>query len=224
MIALHGLSPAPGIAQVVRTGPQHCQAVAITFDLCPVRQGAGYDPELIGLMKERKIPATFFMSGRWMTRHQDQVRDLLSIPFFELGTHGQAHAHLPLLDSARQRDEILTPVTMLKTRFGRGTTLFRPPYGEFDDMTVEVVKALGLQFILWNIESGDPDPTLTAEQIKDRLAHVIRRGSIIVMHANGKGQHTKEVVEYLMTDLLPKKGLQPMTVTELLTCRAPAPP
>ncbi|MEK7293829.1 MAG: hypothetical protein AAB049_02520, partial [Nitrospirota bacterium] len=36
-----------GAAQVIRSGTPSCQAVALTFDLCPVRQGTGYDAELI---------------------------------------------------------------------------------------------------------------------------------------------------------------------------------
>ena len=41
-------------AQVIRGGAPNCQAVALTFDLCPVRQGTGYDAELIDYLIEHK--------------------------------------------------------------------------------------------------------------------------------------------------------------------------
>lgn len=223
-LALGAAVPRDGLAQVVRSGPATCKAVALTFDLCPVRGGRGYDEALITLLIERKIPATFFMSGRWMAAHETEVQALLAVPFFEVGTHGHAHAHLPLLDAEHQRTEIRKPVTLLRTRYGRQAPLFRPPYGEYDDTTVEVVRALGLRFILWNVVSGDPDRSLSREQILDRLAPATRNGSILVFHANGKGRYTKDVVEDLVDNLLVEKDLTPVTVTDLLEhCPAPAP-
>jgi peptidoglycan/xylan/chitin deacetylase (PgdA/CDA1 family) len=210
-------------AQVIKSGPPSCPGVALTFDLCPVRNGTGYDQELIDYLIEQKIPATFFMSGKWIAKHDQQVQSLLQVPFFEVGTHGEVHAHLPLHSAEEQKQEILGPVRLLKTKYGRHTTLFRPPYGEFNDDTVNVVRALGLQFILWNVVSGDPDPTLAASQIQDRLKRFVRKGSVIVMHANGKGRHTQEAVQDLHQHLLPERNLTPMTMSDLLTCTQATP-
>lgn len=208
----------PAEAQVIKAGPPSCPAVALTYDLCPVRTASGFDRELIDFLIANKIPATFFMSGRWMTRHDAEVKELLAVPFFEVGTHGEVHAHLPTHEMEEQQREIQGPVRVLKTKYGRSTTLFRPPYGEYNDQTVEAVKDLGLRFILWNIESGDPDPTLTADAILARVQKRMKPGSVIVLHANGKGKHTREVTETLATTLLPAKGLTPMTVSDLLRC------
>jgi peptidoglycan/xylan/chitin deacetylase (PgdA/CDA1 family) len=212
-----------GAAQVIRGGAPSCRAVALTFDLCPVRQGPGYDAALIDYLVENKIPATFFASGRWIGKHDTEMKKLLAVPFFEMGTHGQAHAHLAELDEAHQRAEIIATVELLKTRYGVAAPLFRPPYGEYNDLTVEIVKKLGLQFILWNVVSGDPDPALSTDKMLAHLAALIRGGSLIVFHANGKGQHTREVVERLAQEFLPKQGLRPVTVTELLSCEQTAP-
>ncbi|MFO0776800.1 MAG: hypothetical protein U0223_04240, partial [Nitrospira sp.] len=85
------------------------------------------------------------------------------------------------------------------------------------------VNMLGLQFIQWNIESGDPDPTLSAEQILTRVAKRTKPGSIIVFHANGKGKQTRRVIEHLTREILPAKKLRPMTVSELLECQSSTP-
>jgi peptidoglycan/xylan/chitin deacetylase (PgdA/CDA1 family) len=205
-------------AQVIQSGPSSCPGVALTFDLCPVRKGSGYDQPLMDYLITHRIPATFFMSGKWMAKHQEQVDHLLGMGFFEVGTHGDVHAHLPMQDAGEQRAEIVGPVKMLREHYAHEATLFRPPYGEYNDVTVTVVKSLGLRFIQWNIESGDPDPTLLAEQILTRVAKRAKPGSIVVFHANGKGKQTRQVIERLTTDILPQKGLRPMTVSELLNC------
>jgi peptidoglycan/xylan/chitin deacetylase (PgdA/CDA1 family) len=210
-------------AQVITSGSPSCPGVALTFDLCPVRNGTGYDQTLIDYLIERKIPATFFMSGKWMTKHDRQVKALLQVPFFEIGTHGDVHQHMPFHSAEEQEREMLGPVRLLKAKYEHDANLFRPPYGEFNDDTVNVARARGLQFVLWNVVSGDPDPTLTAIQIEGRLKRFVRKGSIIVMHANGKGRHTHEVVQDLHQHLLPERNLTPMTVSELLSCGQAAP-
>ncbi|HEX2055743.1 MAG TPA: polysaccharide deacetylase family protein [Nitrospiraceae bacterium] len=205
--------------EVVKAGPGACPAVALTYDLCPVRTPPGLDAELIEFLATREIPATFFMSGKWMTRHDAAVKQLLAVPSFEVGTHGYVHAHLPVHDIEFQMREIAEPVALLKSRYGHDAKLFRPPYGEFNDATLEAVKSLGLRFIMWSIESGDPDPTLSADAILARIKKRLKPGSIIVLHANGKGYHTKQVTEDLITTVLPARGLRPMTISDLLSCQ-----
>ena len=142
------------------------------------------------------------MSGTWIKGHDPAVRQLLAVPYFEVGTHGNVHVHLSLHEADSQAREISGPVTMLKATYGHQATLFRPPYGEFNDATVALVKSLGLELILWTIKSGDPDPSLSAEMILTRLKRQLRPGSIIVLHANGKGRHTRERIEQRGATLL----------------------
>jgi peptidoglycan/xylan/chitin deacetylase (PgdA/CDA1 family) len=218
LILALGAWPSLGSAQVIKSGPPSCPAVALTFDLCPVRKGPGYDQAVVDYLTEHQIPATFFMSGKWMDKHDEQVEHLLGVGFFEIGTHGDVHAHLPMYRGDEQRMEIRRPVTRLHDEYAHEAKLFRPPYGEYNDETVDVVRSLGLQFIQWNIESGDPDPSLSTEQILTRVAKRLRPGSIIVFHANGKGKHTRQVIERLTIEVLPHKKLKPVTVSDLLTC------
>lgn len=215
--------PPMSSAQVIKSGPPACPGVALTFDLCPVRKGAGYDQTIVDHLTEHQIPATFFMSGKWMEKHDEQVEHLLGVGFFEIGTHGEVHAHLPMHNAEEQREEISRPVKVLHEHYAHEATLFRPPYGEYNDLTVDVVKALGLRFIQWSIESGDPDPSLSTEQILSRVAKRVKPGSIIVFHANGKGKQTRQVIERLTIEVLPHKGLKPMTVSDLLNCNQPSP-
>ena len=206
-------------AQVITSGPPACPTIALTFDLCPVRKGAGYDKALIEYLIDHNIPATFFMSGQWIAKHDPEVEHLLGIAFFEVGTHGEVHAHLPMHNAEEQRTEILGPVKLLSEHYAHDTVLFRPPFGEYNAVTVDVVKALGLRLVQWNIESGDPDPSLSAEQILARIEKRSKGGSIVVLHANGKGKHTRQIVERLTADILPRKGLKPTTVSDLLSCK-----
>src|SRR5690242_5349476 len=75
--------PGVGVAQVIKSGPPTCPGVALTFDLCPVRKGSGYDQPLMDYLIEHRIPATFFMSGKWMAKHEAEVDRLLGMGFLK---------------------------------------------------------------------------------------------------------------------------------------------
>jgi peptidoglycan/xylan/chitin deacetylase (PgdA/CDA1 family) len=217
--SLGAFSPPDAVAQVIKSGPSSCPGIALTFDLCPVRKSPGYDQALVDYLIQHQIPSTFFMSGKWIAKHDAELEHLLGIQFFEVGTHGEVHAHLPMHNADEQQKEIYAPVKLLNEHYAHEATLFRPPYGEYNDTTLDVVKLLGLRFIQWSIESGDPDPTLTADQILARIEKRAKPGSIVVLHANGKGKQTRAVIERLTTEILPRKSLKPMTVSELLACK-----
>ena len=199
--------PTKSLAQVIKSGPPSCPGIAPTFDLCPVRKRPGYDQALVDYLIQHQIPFTFFMSSKWMAKHEEEVDHLLGIKFFEVGTHGKMHAHLPMYNTNEQRTEILSPVKVLHEHYAHEATLFRPPYREYNDVTVDVVKALGLRFIQWNIESGVQDPSLSTEQILTQVAIRAKPGSCIVFHANGKSKQTRQVIERHTIEILPHKGL-----------------
>ena len=201
---------------VVRSGRGGCRRIALTFDLCPVRNPVGFDAPLVELLTRSHTPATFFASGRWMAKHDDHLAELLAVPYFELGTHGATHAHLRSLARAAQVAEIGGAVDLLAQSHGRHATLFRPPYGEWDATTEQVAAALGQRVVLWSAVSGDPNPHLSAKSMLASLRPLLRDGTIVVMHANGKGVHTRELVELLLPAIA-AAGLTPVTVGDLLT-------
>ena len=209
------------LAPVVKEGPAGCHEIALTFDLCPVRGGTGWDRALVTMLEQRHVPATFFASGRWIERHDAEVRELLAYPsLFELGTHGMRHRHLPTLDLAGQREEIMGPIDLLNTDYHYRPTLVRAPYGEFDERTREIIADHGLELVQWSVVSGDPDPHLGADAILRTMRAGVRDGSVVIFHANGKGAHTRQVVETVVADLLPARGLKPVTVSQLVQgCR-----
>jgi peptidoglycan/xylan/chitin deacetylase (PgdA/CDA1 family) len=212
VVAPAGATDAP---PVVKSGVTGCKRIALTFDLCPVRAPNGFDAKLVELLVATRTPATFFASGRWMAKHDDRVAELLAVPFFELGTHGAAHAHLRKLDVAGQEQEIASGVKQLADAHGRTPVLFRPPYGEYDATTERVAASLGQTVVLWSAVSGDPVPSLSAAHMLATLKPQLRDGAIVVMHANGKGVHTRELVEKLLPAIA-AAGLTPVTVGELL--------
>ncbi len=209
------LPPAAVDPDVIRRGRRGCHEIALTFDLCPVHGGSGFDAALVEDLVQSQTPATFFASGRWMIEHEAELHELLAVPFFEVETHGQRHAHLKGMDADAQRREIEGPVGLLRARYAHQSLFFRPPYGDYDETTLSVARALGLRVVLWSAASGDPDPRLSEADIMTALATRLRDGGVIVFHANGKGWHTREVIRDLR-DPLAERHLRPVTLATLV--------
>jgi len=55
------------------------------------------------------------------------------------------------------------------------------------------------------------------------LRPAVHDGGIVIFHANGKGHHTREVVE-ILHDELASKGYRFSTVAGLLSCSGPGRP
>jgi peptidoglycan-N-acetylglucosamine deacetylase len=218
-LAVMAAHPAAGTATGVFTrGPATCHALAFTFDLCPVSQGTGFDAPLVKFLEEYRVHATFFASGRWMATHDSELRELMAQPFFEIGTHGQVHAHLPRLTAEAQSAEILGAVDTLAAKYGRRATLFRPPYGEYNDETLRAADAAGQTVVTWSVVSGDPDPKLPATGIIEDVVSRVKNGSVMIFHANGRGWHTSETVPAVYQRLVVAKRFATDTISELRSC------
>lgn len=202
-------------APLVTRGAATCRAVALTFDLCPVNEGDGFDRELVAFLIKNRVHATFFASGRWIATHDAAMRELTAQPFFEIGTHGQAHAHMKTLTRDAQVAEIRGAVSLLAERYGISASLFRPPYGEYNDDTLAAAETAGQSIVMWSVVSGDPDPKLTAAAITEDVASRARNGSVIIFHANGRGWRTKDTVPAVYQRVVTGRGLAALTVSEL---------
>jgi peptidoglycan-N-acetylglucosamine deacetylase len=190
--------------------------VALTFDLCQKPElPSWFDQGIYDVLTKYDVPATFFMGGDWMRTHADETVLLASNPKFELGNHSWSHPDLPGLSEEIISKEIVKTQDLLYELTGRQSKLFRLPAGLYDDLTLSVIAWHGLYTIQWDVETGDPDPTIDGERMNWAVQNRVQNGSIIIMHANGRGWHTAEalpgIIEYLQA-----QGYTLVTVSQLL--------
>jgi len=190
--------------------------VALTFDLCQKPElPAWFDRGIYDVLTNYDVPATFFMGGDWMRTHQEETLLLASNPKFELGNHSWSHPDLPGLSEEIISKEILKTQNLLYQLTGRQARLFRLPAGLYDDLTLSVIAWHGLYTIQWDVETGDPDPTIDAERMNWAVRERVQNGSIIIMHANGRGWHTAEALPE-MIEYLRGQGYTLVTVSQLV--------
>ena len=202
--------------QFIYHGDRSLPYVALTFDLCQKPElPAWFDQGIYDVLTRYGVPAPFFMGGDWMRTHPEETRLLASNPKFELGNHSWSHPDLPGLSEQTISREIIKTQDMLYKLTGRQARLFRLPAGLYDDLTLSVIAWNGLYTIQWDVETGDPDPTIDAERMNWAVRERVQNGSIIIMHANGRGWHTAEALPE-MIEYLQSQGYTLVTVSQLL--------
>jgi peptidoglycan-N-acetylglucosamine deacetylase len=207
-------APAPD-PLIIEHGPRTSKEIALTFDACPTGKPDEYDEKVIEVLLREKVPATLFLSGRWVEKNAGRAKFLASQPQFEIAAHSYYHPHMTEKDDQRDLRELRNTQAMIKKVTGRTPRYFRPPYGEVDERVAKLASQCSLSTIQYDIASGDPDPGLSAERIARVLLHDARGGSIIVFHMNENGVHTAEALP-LVIEGLRNKGYALVTVGELL--------
>lgn len=220
LVALAGIILNGGICLgsdlLISSGPTDLPRVALTFDLCQKPgKPSGFDTSLVRTLEEMQVPATFFAGGLWMRSHPEETRRLASTPQFELASHSWSHPDLRRLDEGTIAKEVKSTEEELRRLTGRTTRLFRLPFGYYDEKVLHTLKKLGQRVIQWNLVTGDPDPKVSAADILEQIRTGVKNGSIIIMHANGRGRHTAEALPQIIGELR-RRGFELVTVSTLL--------
>jgi peptidoglycan/xylan/chitin deacetylase (PgdA/CDA1 family) len=195
--------------------------VALTFDACATRKGSyGFDREVFEILKREQVPATIFVSGRWVDTHSEAMAELTGDPLIEFGDHSYDHPHMTHLSVARMGEEIDQTEAAL-SRYGRRSVAFRPPFGDWNRRVLEIVGGRRLPTVTWDVVSGDPSARTTTAGMIRAVVGQARPGSIVVFHINGRGWKTHEALPAILTGLR-ERGFRFVPISELLKVPAPA--
>src|SRR5437762_204707 len=226
-VSLSAPTPAPAGARPLRPiglVAIHEPVVAITFDACATRSYAyGFDRKVFDLLTRERIPATIFVSGRWVERHPEVMAELAADPLIEFGDHSYDHPHMAHLPDARIVEQIdQTEVALAK--YGKRSVAFRPPFGEWSHHLVTVVQDLHLPTVTWDVVSGDPSAHTTVDRMVHNVVDKARAGSIIIFHINGRGLKTADALPVITRELR-ARGFHFVLLSELMAAgrAAPAP-
>jgi peptidoglycan-N-acetylglucosamine deacetylase len=209
------MRPIQSDAQILFHGSRHEKNIALTFDACPSFTRGGFDVRIIQTLVDSGVPATFFLSGKWIIKHRNELKKLALVPGFELCNHSYSHPHCTTISDDSIKKELERTEFLLKGITGISLKLFRPPYVETDARVDSIVRNIGLTTVMYDLASGDSDSTISRERLIHYVVASARNGSIIVMHVNGRGWHTSEALPEII-QALRAKGFIFLKVSELL--------
>ncbi|MCK9222326.1 MAG: polysaccharide deacetylase family protein [Limnochordia bacterium] len=182
--------------------------ISLTFD---ATWGNEYTEGILTTLQQYNIKSTFFLCGYWLEKYPTDVKRIAALGH-EIGNHSYTHPHMNSLSRAQIVDELMLTHDLIKGLTGQSSTVFRPPFGEYNNTLIETAAELGYYTIQWSVDSLDWKD-VTADYIYNRIMGSVKPGDIILMHNNGR--FTADVIKRLIPDLL-GKGYQFVSVSELI--------
>ena len=202
-----------GASATQRQLPIYCvqredKVVSLSFDAA---WGNEDTQQQIDILNKYGIHATFFVVGDWVDKYPESVKALADAGN-EVMNHSSNHAHFSKLSE----DEIVADVTACNQKIAAVTgvtpTLFRCPYGEYDDHVIKAVSSTGTTAVQWDVDSLDWKG-LSAKDIQSRVLKNVQPGSIVLFH--NAAENTPEALPGIIESLL-ADGYTIVPISQLL--------
>ncbi len=182
--------------------------ISISFDCA---YGTEYTNLLLDILDEYDVKCTFFAVEFWVDKYQEFAKKIVERGH-ELQTHSSTHPNMSKLTREQIKQELTTSKQKIESVTGAQVTLFRPPFGDYDNDVIDVATELGLYTIQWDVDSIDWKD-ISAKEIVNRVVSKTKSGSIILCHNNGL--HTAEALPYILSNLK-QKGYEFVKISQLI--------
>lgn len=157
------------------------KVIMLTFD-----QGYenGYTASILDTLAEKGVKATFFITYDYVSRNPELVQRMID-EGHTVGSHSWHHYSMPELSVEEMAEEIMYLHDYMIENFGLQMTLFRPPKGEYSELSLAVTGDLGYTTVLWSFAYADwdtdnqPDPEESLQKLIDR----VHPGAIYLLHS-----------------------------------------
>lgn len=142
--------------------------------------GTEYVEPMLEVLKNEDVKATFFVGGCWVAKNNEILKKIYD-DGHEIANHGYYHKDHKYLSKERNQEEIYINHKMVKEILDVDMTLFAPPSGSYNNLTLEVASSLGYKTIMWSkdtIDWRDKDSNLAYT----RATKNPKNGDLILMH------------------------------------------
>lgn len=166
---------------------------------------------ILQTLSKHNVKITFFMVGDWVDKYPEAVKKI-SDAGHEIANHSDGHKHVNNLNLEENENEIKLCSEKIEKITGNKTTLYRGPYGEYNNTVIQAAENQQHITIQWSLDTLDYKG-LTGDEMWARLNEKLKNGDIILSH-NGT-EHTADSLDKLLTNIK-EKGFQVVTVSELI--------
>lgn len=147
----------------------------------------GYTSKILDSLKEKKVPAVFFVTYDYAKRNSALVQRMIEEGHV-VGNHSYTHPSMPTLSLSKASGEITNLHDYIKENFNYTMTLFRPPMGEFSERTLALAQSLKYKSVFWSFAYVDWDPKKQMGQDKayKKVVSGLHNGAVYLLHAVSK--------------------------------------
>lgn len=153
------------------------RVISVTFD---ASWGGDKTLGILDLLDEYDARATFFLVGIWVDKYPQLVEEIHSRGH-EIGNHSASHPHMTQISESQMRQELDKCSDMIEELTGKRPTLFRPPYGDYNNKVVTLSRDEGYEVVQWSVDSLDWKNRGVDDLVRRATANV-QPGDIILFH------------------------------------------
>lgn len=186
--------------------------IALTFDACDGK----YNRELVEFLTEENIPATLFLTGKWIDKNPEIVKQLASNQLFEIENHGLKHRICALagdkkygLKKTRNLDEIIDEIELnnrkIEKLVGKRPVFYRPAGAYADDICLKTASLLSMEIAGYDSLAGDSFSKTSAREMSANILKKARHGMVVLMHLNHPERNEVQALK-IAVPALRKKG------------------
>ena len=173
------------------------KVIAISFD---ASWGADKTIAILDILDQYDVKTTFFLVGGWVDKYPDMVREIAARGH-EIGNHSNTHPQMSKLSESAIQKELSDMSDKVQALTGVRPTLFRPPYGDYNDRVIQVARREGYEAVQWSIDSLDWKDRGTQDIIK-QCTYRVDPGDIVLFHND-----SNDIVNALPTVIQHYQGL-----------------
>jgi peptidoglycan/xylan/chitin deacetylase (PgdA/CDA1 family) len=202
---LHRLAPL-----AVQVGePLPAPRVALTLDAC----GGAFDARLIDLLLQHRVPATLFVTRRWLTQNPAGAALLRGHPdLFEIEDHGNAHLPSTLSpgrrvyglagtgSATRLQEEVQVGAQAIQALTGRQPRHYRGATAKYEPAALAAIEGMGYRVTGFSV-NADAGATLPKAAIVSRLNKLVAN-DVIIAHMNKPASATSAAFAEALPGLL----------------------
>lgn len=166
------------------SGGPVARVVYLTIDDGP---SAIYTPQVLRILRQSGVPATFFLVGTRVLAAPDVAREIYE-DNEAIGNHSYDHVYRNLYHTPTGfLWEVVHDQEIIKGVVGVSPELFRAPggtVGNFVPLDYQILRVLGMHLVGWNVDAGDDQkPRPTPGAIVAQVASQLRRCPYLWGHA-----------------------------------------
>ena len=184
--------------------------VSISFDAA---WGNDDTDEILAVLEKNDVKATFFMTGGWVEDYPEDVKKIWEAGH-DLANHSENHKNMSQLSANECQNELMEVHNKVCELTGYEMTLFRPPYGDYDNEVICQASRCGYYTVQWSIDSLDWK-NYGVDDIIERVCNhkALKPGAIILCH-NG-ADYTADALDTLIKRIK-EAGYSFVPISELI--------
>lgn len=148
----------------------------------------GYTAQILDTLKEKKVPATFFVTGHYLEDQPELVKRMVKEGHI-VGNHSWHHPDLTQISDEKLREELESVKKKTKELTGqKGMKYLRAPRGIFSERTLALSQQLGYTNVFWSLAFVDWNINAQKgwQYSYDNIMKQIHPGAIILLHTVSK--------------------------------------